>query len=87
MRSTYEFRNYGSKGTLERTEATYRFKDAGICCRESCEIPYLTILAAVIRPVEGYEVTLPKIFVHCKLEVVGLKLERFSALFAVTSEV
>lgn len=25
-----------------------------------CEIPYLTVLAAVIRPVEGYEVTRPQ---------------------------
>jgi hypothetical protein len=67
--------------------ATYRFKAAGLCRRESCEIPYLTVLAAVIRPVDGYEVTLPQIFVHCKREVVGLKLERFFALFAVASEV
>ena len=48
---------------------------------------FVSLLAAIIFPVDGYEVTGPKTFVYCKLWAAGLKLGRFAAPYALTSEV
>ena len=42
------------------------------------EIPYLTVLAAIIRPFESYVVIRTKIIVCCKPGVSELKFERYA---------
>ena len=42
------------------------------------EIPYQTVLAAIIHPLEGYVVIRTKITVYCKSGVSELKFERYA---------
>ena len=69
----------GEKIVLEgrwRHIASKRQGHVAVCLRE---IPCLTVLAVIIRPGEGYAVSLPKIFAYCKPGVSELKLERSAA--------
>jgi len=52
-----------------------------------CDIANVTILAAIIHPVEGYVVTWHKIFVYSKPGASELKFEHSAMQFGLASSV
>jgi len=52
-----------------------------------CDIANVTVLAAIIHPVEGYVVTCPKIFVYSKPGTYELKFECSTMQFGLASSV
>jgi hypothetical protein len=61
--------------------ATNGFKVAETCRLCLCEIPYFTVIVAIIRPLEGYILSLPKVFVYCKPGVSQIRAFRFAVWF------
>jgi len=51
------------------------------------DIASLTVLAVIIRPMEGYAVICPKIFVYCKPGASELKFEHSAMQFGLASSV